>query len=61
MPVAVALADQAQARLAQFQQALRERGRLQPRWLDWHTDGRIEPLRETTRIAAEVQARLLPV
>lgn len=61
MPVAVALADQAQGRLAQFQQALRERGRLQPRWLDWHTDGRIEPLRETTRIAAEVQARLLPV
>lgn len=61
LPVAVALAEQAQGRLAQFQQALRERGRLQPRWLDWHTEGRIEPLRETARVAAEVRARLLPV
>ncbi len=61
MPVAVALADQAQGRLARFQQALRERGRLQPRWLEWRTDARIEPLRETARIAAQVQARLLSV
>ena len=57
MPVMVALADTAQGRLARFQQQLRERGRLQPRWLDWQYD-RIEPLRETTRIAAEVKARL---
>lgn len=61
MPVAVALADQAQGRLARFQQALRERGRLQPRWLEWQTGARIEPLRETARIAAQVQARLLSV
>ncbi|MCF7751943.1 mitochondrial fission ELM1 family protein [Bacillus subtilis subsp. subtilis] len=61
MPVAVALATQAQGRLAHFQHALRDRGRLQPRWLDWQTGGRIEPLRETVRIAAEVRARLLPV
>lgn len=61
MPVAVALADQAQGRLARFQQALRERGRLQARWLEWQTDARIEPLRETARIAAQVQARLLSV
>jgi len=58
MPVAVALADQAQGRLAHFQHALRERGRLQTRWLDWQTQGRIEPLRETTRVADEVRARL---
>ncbi|MEK0267147.1 mitochondrial fission ELM1 family protein [Stenotrophomonas rhizophila] len=58
MPVAVALADQAQGRLAHFQHALRERGRLQPRWLDWQTQGRIEPLRETTRVAEDVRARL---
>ena len=57
MPVAVALADSAQGRLAQFQRQLRERGRLQPQWLDWQYD-RVEPLRETTRIAAEVKARL---
>ena len=58
LPVAVALADQAQARLAQFQHALRERGRLQARWLDWQCDGQIAPLRETTRIADDVRARL---
>jgi len=58
MPVAVALADQAQGRLAHFQNALRERGRLQARWLDWQKEGRIEPLRETTRIAEDVRARL---
>ena len=61
MPVAVALAGQAQGRLAHFQNALRERGRLQPRWLDWHSADRIEPLRETARIAAQVQARLRSV
>ncbi|MCC7635756.1 mitochondrial fission ELM1 family protein [Stenotrophomonas rhizophila] len=61
LPVAVALAGQAQGRLAQFQHALRDRGRLQPRWLDWHCDARIEPLRETARIAAQVRARLLSV
>ncbi|AOX62755.1 nucleoside-diphosphate sugar epimerase [Stenotrophomonas sp. LM091] len=58
MPVAVALAEQAQGRLAHFQHALRERGRLQARWLDWQTQGRIEPLRETTRVAEDVRARL---
>lgn len=58
MPVAVALATQAQGRLAQFQQALRERGRLQPRWLEWQTTGRIEPLRETARVAGQVRMRL---
>ncbi|KAG0771396.1 hypothetical protein G6F22_016510 [Rhizopus arrhizus] len=57
MPVRVALAGTAQGRLARFQQQLRERGRLQERWLDWQYD-RIEPLRETARIAAEVKQRL---
>ncbi|MNI50755.1 hypothetical protein D3C73_1054440 [compost metagenome] len=57
VPVMVALADTAQGRLARFQQQLRQRGRLQTRWLDWQYD-RIEPLRETARIAAEVKARL---
>ena len=57
MPVMVALADTAQGRLARFQQQLRERGRLQPHWLDWQYD-RIEPLRETARVAAEVKQRL---
>ncbi len=61
MPVSVALATQAQGRMARFQRALHARGRLQTRWLDWHTDGRIEPLRETARIAAQVRERLLPV
>ncbi len=58
MPVAVALAAQAQGRLAQFQQALRERGRLQTRWLEWQTAGRIEPLRDTARVAEQVRVRL---
>lgn len=58
MPVAVALADTAQGRLAHFQHALRERGRLQPRWLDWHYT-RLEPLRETARVAGLVRERLL--
>jgi mitochondrial fission protein ELM1 len=53
----VALADTAQGRLARFQQQLRERGRLQAHWLDWQYD-RIEPLRETARVAAEVKQRL---
>lgn len=57
LPVMVALAGTAQGRLARFQQQLRERGRLQPRWLDWQ-HAPIEPLRETSRIAAEVKARL---
>ncbi|EKT4101622.1 MULTISPECIES: mitochondrial fission ELM1 family protein [Stenotrophomonas] len=57
MPVMVALADTAQGRLARFQQQLRERGRLQAHWLDWQYD-RIEPLRETARVAAEVKQRL---
>ncbi|WP_411849681.1 mitochondrial fission ELM1 family protein [Stenotrophomonas sp. LGBM10] len=61
MPVSVALATQAHGRMARFQRALHERGRLQTRWLDWQTDGRIEPLRETARIAAQVRERLLPV
>ena len=59
LPVAVALAGQAQGRLAVFQQSLRERGRLQERWLAWETAGRVVPLRETARIAALVHERLL--
>jgi mitochondrial fission protein ELM1 len=57
LPVMVALADTAQGRLARFQRQLHERGRLQTHWLDWQHD-RIEPLRETARVAAEVSARL---
>lgn len=57
-PVVVALADQAQGRLAQFQQALRDRGRLQARWLDWEVEASITPLRDTARVAAEVRERL---
>jgi hypothetical protein len=49
-----------QGRLARFQQQLRERGRLQAHWLDWQYD-RIEPLRETARVAAEVKQRLAQV
>ena len=56
-PVMVALAASAQGRMRHFQQALHERGRLQPRWLDWG-HGSIEPLRESTRVAAEVKQRL---
>lgn len=57
MPVALALAATAQGRLARFHTALRERGRLQSRWLDWQYT-RIEPLRETARVAAQVRERL---
>ncbi|WMJ67620.1 mitochondrial fission ELM1 family protein [Stenotrophomonas sp. 24(2023)] len=57
LPVCVALADAVQGRLLHFQRALRERGRLQAGWLEWDHDG-IAPLRETSRIAAEVVARL---
>ncbi len=57
LPVCVALADTVQGRMQRFQRALTERGRLQPRWLEW--DGDVaEPLRETARIAAEVKQRL---
>jgi len=58
LPVAVALAGTAQGRMARFQQALHARGRLQPRWLDWHGT-RPEPLRETVRVARQVRERLL--
>ena len=57
MPVALALAATAQGRMAHFHDTLRERGRLQPRWLDWQYT-RIEPLRETARVAAQVRERL---
>ncbi|MBD8637689.1 mitochondrial fission ELM1 family protein [Stenotrophomonas sp. CFBP 13725] len=57
LPVMVALGDVVQGRLARFHRALQERGRLQPRWLDW-SHGPIAPLRETTRVAAEVKRRL---
>jgi len=53
-----ALEQQAQGRMVQFQQALRARGRLQGRWLDWGYPGPIEPLRETGRIAAQVREAL---
>lgn len=58
-PVAVLLPDSARSRMAQFQRALHERGRLTTR-LDLlaergHT---IEPLRETARIASAVRQRL---
>ncbi|MCY1251586.1 Mitochondrial fission ELM1 [compost metagenome] len=58
LPVAVALEQQAQGRMVRFQQALRARGRLQGRWLDWGYPGPIEPLRETGRIAAQVREAL---
>lgn len=58
LPVAVALDGTAQGRMARFQQALHARGRLQPRWLDWHGT-RPEPLRETVRVARQVRERLL--
>ncbi|MGR4895172.1 mitochondrial fission ELM1 family protein [Stenotrophomonas sp. LARHCG68] len=59
VPAGVLLGQRAQGRMAHFQAALRERGRL--------LDGlavldppaqEVEPLRETARIAAEVRARL---
>ncbi|SBV36874.1 conserved hypothetical protein [uncultured Stenotrophomonas sp.] len=60
VPVGVLLGQRAQARMARFQQSLRERGHL----LDARDalaaglQPAIEPLRETPRIAAEVKARL---
>lgn len=57
LPVAVALSDTVQGRMAHFQRALHERGRLQPQWLDW-THATVDPLRETQRIASEVKQRL---
>ena len=57
LPVAVALAGSVQGRMAQFQRALHERGRLQTRWLQWEATA-IAPLRETARVAAEVRQRL---
>lgn len=57
LPVMVALGEVVQGRLAHFHRALQERGRLQSRWLDW-SHGPIVPLRETTRVAAEVKRRL---
>lgn len=57
LPVMVALDDTVQGRMARFQQALHERGRLQRRWLEWDV-GHVEPLRETARIAAQVRERL---
>jgi len=60
VPVGVLLGQRAQARMAQFQQALRERSRLRDGLAAFDTDPQqpIEPLRETDRIAAEVKARL---
>ncbi|MGB3392602.1 MAG: mitochondrial fission ELM1 family protein, partial [Stenotrophomonas sp.] len=60
VPVGVLLGQRAQARMAHFQQSLRERGRLLDARdaLDAGPQPVIEPLRETPRIAAEVKARL---
>jgi len=60
VPVGVLLGQRAQARVAQFQRTLRERGRLLDGLDALDADPRhpIEPLRETARIAAEVKARL---
>ncbi|WP_305805293.1 mitochondrial fission ELM1 family protein [Stenotrophomonas sp. YIM B06876] len=58
VPVAVLLGHRAKARLARFQHALRERGRLLDGLEATPADTGIEPLRETPRIAAEVKARL---
>lgn len=57
VPVCVALGEQAQGRMVVFQQALRERGRLQERWLEWAA-GDVVPLRETGRVATLVRERL---
>ena len=57
LPVMVALHGTVQGRMAHFQRALHERGRLQQHWLDWSA-GPVEPLRETARIAAQVRQRL---
>ncbi|MGE8214344.1 MAG: mitochondrial fission ELM1 family protein [Stenotrophomonas sp.] len=60
VPVGVLLGARAQGRMAQFQQALRERGRLSAGLQALDTDAAtlVEPLRETVRIADEVRARL---
>ena len=60
VPVGVLLGHRAQARMANFQQALRERGRLLDGLAALDADPRqvIEPLRETARVAAEVRSRL---
>ncbi len=60
VPVGVLLGHRAQARMARFQQALRERGRLLEGLAVLEADPArpITPLRETTRIAAEVKLRL---
>ena len=58
VPVCVALGEQAQGRMVVFQQALRERGRLQERWLEWEVEGDVVPLRETGRVATLVRERL---
>lgn len=58
VPVCVALGEQAQGRMVVFQQALRERGRLQERWLEWAVEGNVVPLRETGRVAQQVLERL---
>ncbi len=58
VPVCVALGEQAQGRMVVFQQALRERGRLQERWLEWEVEGDVVPLRETGRVAERVLERL---
>ncbi|WP_312917689.1 mitochondrial fission ELM1 family protein [Stenotrophomonas sp.] len=60
VPVGVLLGQRAQGRMARFQQALRERGRLLVglEALDADVTLPVEPLRETVRIADEVRARL---
>lgn len=60
VPVGVLLGQRAQARMQRFQRALRERGRLRDGLdaLEAGPQQAIEPLRETSRIAAEVKARL---
>ena len=60
VPVGVLLGQRAQGRMAHFQHALRERGRLHDGLaaLDAEPQAMVEPLRETTRIAAEVKLRL---
>ncbi len=60
VPVGVLLGQRAQARMAHFQAALRERGRLLDGLavLDAGPLQPVEPLRETERVAAEVRRRL---
>ncbi|WP_293715419.1 mitochondrial fission ELM1 family protein [Stenotrophomonas sp. UBA7606] len=60
VPVGVLLGQRAQGRMARFQQALRDRGRLLVglEALDADVTLPVEPLRETVRIADEVRARL---